>query len=205
MESRTSSVVSIFKIREIILEALAIFFKTRADFSFFSPESKENKVWLMDEESENPENKNAYPRLVLYRNGSSYKDACGFNDSHEGHEFFNTMYSRGDILVHNFTIRVIAQGHMICEGLAYLTSTFIRFFSKEIVNFKNGKIAFNAQHRGLSNIERLTTQEEKRPLFRCDINFVIEDNEIMLFQERTDERPFGDVEIQIITPNIVCT
>ena len=204
MEKKYLSVNSIAKTRELMILAMAEFFKNRVDFSFLGNSSKDNQVWIFDEEGENIEEVDSYPRIVLFRNSSRYQGLGGITENLEGHETLNQNFSRADVNVHNYTFAVVAQKHYVCEHLGMLVSTFVKFFAKEIILLHAEYLSFNIRHAGVSNVARQVKAEEKHPKFRCDIGFFLEDNEVVLFKTKDTGLPLNDIKININLPEMVC-
>lgn len=179
-------------------------FKSRPDYIFYGNESRENKIWIMDEESKHEGAEDAYPRITLHRNGSRYMHIGGFNDSHEFHEHFNTQYSRSDIFSHNFTFRVKAIGFGVTENLAYLVSFFMRFYEKELVLLNPKRRTYELRHEGMSQVVKAGEATEQRSIYQCDISFTVQDHEIAKFLEETYSKKFENFCVEAILPEVIC-
>ena len=91
------------------------------------------------------------------------------------------------------------------ENLAYIVSVFIRYFSKELAVYDEDRRTFDIRHKGMSNCQRQGEVTENKPLFRCDINFFIDDNEIIRFNVKTDSKKFNNFDVQLNLPTITCS
>ena len=203
MEENYNSKIRTTEIREMVLLNLREFFESRQDFRFISKENKENKILIINEYSEHKD-ESFYPRIVLHRNGSQYSQLGGANDVHEHGDTFDSVYSRSDLNTHNFSLVVKGEGGTITEQLAYLTSFFVRFFSKELVFKKGFKPFHNVKHLGLSSISKTDGDANNNSSFQAVISFLVADNEIAKIRETEKGKLFLGFEEEFIMEKANC-
>lgn len=194
----------ITKIREMLLLSLFDVFQNRCDFTFFSPSSKENKVHILDETSEDLSQVNVYPRVVLFRVSSSFRYMSGINDNLSGHESVSMDFSRTDLFVHNLTFRVVAQNATVCENLAYVVTIFLRFLSQEIIKafVEEQRDSFEIFGVGMSPLNKVDPPQAVQSLYQCDVSFSVSDQEIININRSNSANNINGVEFVLNLPNL---
>lgn len=188
----------IFRVRELIVMALKELFSKRVDFTFTGNNENENQIWIMDEENDSTTANQAFPRIVIVREQTTFMNTMGIgHGSSQNFSFDGEVTQRMDGITHQFSLNVKSYSSSVCESLGFIIGWFFHFMEKEIMRFDEARGVQSITCPGFSQITRVSDVTDKNPLFVCRLPLQIVDCDIINLEDKTAYKEWSGLNVNI--------